>query len=236
MSQEIGAEQIAELRKIDTPTICNLLEVIVPQRRGQGYTTKHLHCAFPDLPPIVGYAKTATIRAKEPGHLGPAENMALRFRYLDYLAAGPRPRISVIQDLDDGQAGYGAFWGEVNSNIHKALGCAGGITNGSVRDLSMIAEGFQLLSGSVGPSHAFVHLVSFDCEVNVHGMVVRSGDLLHADRHGAVVIPHDAVPKLAQALDLLSRQEATIISEARSPGFSLDGLKEAIRKSASMTH
>jgi regulator of RNase E activity RraA len=236
MSEGLSTEQIAGLRQIDTPTICNLLEVIAPQRRGHGYTTGHLYCAFPELPPIVGYAKTATIRAKEPGPLGPTESMALHFRYLDYLATGPIPRISLIQDLDDRQAGYGSFWGEVNSNIHKALGCAGGITNGSIRDLSMIAEGFQLLAGSVGPSHAFVHLVEFECEVNVHGMVVRSGDLINADRHGAVVIPHEVVPKLAGALDLLARQEALIIEAARSPGFSLERLKEAIRKSASMTY
>ena len=236
MTKALSAQQIADLRKIDTPTICNLLEIVAPQRRGRGYTTRHLHCAFPGLPPVVGYAKTATIRAKEPGPLSPADNMALRFDYFDYVAAGPSPRISVIQDLDDLQPGYGSFWGEVNSNVHKALGCLGTITNGSVRDLDMIAKGFQLLSGSVGPSHAFVHLVGFDGEVNVHGMVVRSGDLVHADRHGAVVIPLDAAEKLVGALDLLTRQEAVIIEVAKSPGFTVEKLKEAVRKSASITY
>ena len=228
--------QIAELGRIDTPTICNLLEMVAPQRRGHGYTTRHLQCAFPDLPPIVGYAKTATIRAKEPGPLSGPDNLALRFGYYDYVVDGAAPRVSVIQDLDDHQPGYGSFWGEVNSNVHKALGCIGGITNGSIRDLPMLAEGFQLLAGSVGPSHAFVHLVSFDCEVNVHGMVVRSGDLIHADRHGAVVIPRDVADKLAGALDLLMRQEAVIIEAARDPGFTVEMLKDAIRKSVSITY
>ncbi|HKF61463.1 MAG TPA: RraA family protein [Dongiaceae bacterium] len=228
--------QIAELGRIDTPTICNLLEMVAPQRRGHGYTTRHLQCAFPDLPPMVGYAKTATIRAKEPGPLSGPDNLALRFGYYDYVVDGPAPRVSVIQDLDDHHPGYGSFWGEVNSNVHKALGCIGGITNGSIRDLPMLAEGFQLLAGSVGPSHAFVHLVSFDCEVNIHGMVVRSGDLVHADRHGAVVIPQDVADKLASALDLLMRQEAVIIEAARNPGFTVEKLKDAIRKSVSITY
>ena len=81
-----------------------------------------------------------------------------------------------------------------------------------------------------------MHLVSFDCEVNVHGMVVRSGDLVHADRHGAVVIPRDAADKLAGALDLLMRQEAVIIEAARNPGFTVEMLKAAIRRSASITY
>jgi regulator of RNase E activity RraA len=236
MPKPLTLSQIAELQRIDTPTVCNLLEIAAPHRRGHGYTTRHLHCAFPDLPPIVGYAKTATIRAREPGPLSGADNLAMRFGYYDYVVDGPAPRISVIQDIDDHQPGYGSFWGAVNSNVHKALGCAGGITNGSIRDLPMLAEGFQLLAGSVGPSNAYVHLVSFDCAVNVHGMEVRSGDLVHADRHGAVVIPHAAADKLAGALDLLTRQEQVIIEAAKHPDFTLEKLKNAIRKSVSITH
>ena len=102
--------QIAELQRIDTPTVCNLLEIAAPHRRGHGYTTRHLHCAFPDLPPIVGYAKTATIRAREPGPLSGADNLAMRFGYYDYVVDGPAPRISVIQDLDDHQPGYGSIY------------------------------------------------------------------------------------------------------------------------------
>jgi regulator of RNase E activity RraA len=234
MTKHLNAEQIEALRKIDTPTICNLLEMVAPERRGVGFTTKYLHCCFPNLPPMVGYAKTATIRAKEPGSLGGDDYMQVRFKYFDYVAAGPTPRVSVIQDLDDGQPGYGSFWGEVNSNVHKALGCEGVVTNGSVRDLDMIAPGFQFLAGVIAPSHAFVHLVHFDCEVNVHGMVVRSGDLIHADKHGAVVIPHGVADKVAGAFDLMSRREAVVIEAARSPDFTVEKLKAAFRTSAAI--
>jgi hypothetical protein len=223
----LNAEELAALRKFDTPTICNILEIVAPSRRGFGYTVRQLNCVFPNLPPMVGYAKCATVRAKEPGPLKGEAYRALRFQYFDYLAAGPRPCVSIIQDLDDGQPGYGSFWGEVNSNVHKALGCLGVVTNGSVRDLDMIAEGFQLLSGVIAPSHAFVHLVDFDVTVNVHGMVVHSGDLIHADRHGAVVIPHEVARDIPKASEKLIKREEIIIRAAKTPGITVGQLKQA---------
>ena len=149
------------LRSIDTPTVCNLVEIVMPERRGHGYTVRHLHCAFPDLPPIVGFAKTVTFKAKDAVPLGQAGYMEKRLNYLDYVASNPQPGVVVMQDLDGEYAGYGAFWGEVQSNVHKALGCLGVVTNGSVRDIPAIAPGFQMLAGSIGPSHAYVHVVEF---------------------------------------------------------------------------
>src|SRR5581483_3298752 len=108
------------LLSIDTPTVCNIVEMVYPERRGFGYTTKHLHCAFPDLPQMIGYAKTVTIRSKDPIPRGEGY-MSKRMEYLDYIASAPTPSWVVIQDLDD-PAGYGAYWGEVQSNVHKALG------------------------------------------------------------------------------------------------------------------
>jgi regulator of RNase E activity RraA len=215
------------LRKFDTPTICNALEILAPQRRTIGFTTANLICARPTLPPMVGYARTATCRAMLPSDKSKADARAQRFAYFDYVAGGAAPRIMVIQDLDS-RAGFGAFWGEVQTNIHKALGCLGGITNGSIRDLDMLADGFQLLAGVVGPSHAWTHLVDFGTQVNVSGMVCQSGDLVHADRHGAVVIPHDVARKVAEAADLLGRREAVILNAVKKPGFKVDDLKRAI--------
>jgi regulator of RNase E activity RraA len=224
--EPLNKAEIEALRKIDTPTICNLLEMVAPERRGYGFTTKQLNCVFPNLPPMVGYAKTVTVRAKQPGPVQGEAYLKLRWNYVDYLDSGPTPKISLVQDLDD-PPGVGSFWGEVNSNVHKALGCLGTVTNGSVRDLDMIAEGFQLLSGVIAPSHAFIHIVDFDCEVNIHGMVVQSGDLIHADRHGAVVIPHEVAREVPKALDLMQRREAVIIGAAREPNFSAEKLKQA---------
>jgi regulator of RNase E activity RraA len=221
----LSESQFAFLRSIDTPTVCNLIEIVTPERRGAGYTVAHLHCPFPDLPPMVGYAKTVTIRSRD-AVSGPSY-MAKRLDYLDYVAAAPQPSIVVIEDQDE-PAGYGAFWGEVQTNVHKALGCLGTITNGSVRDIPAVAEGFQMLAGSIGPSHAYVHVEEFGVPVTIHGMAVKSGDLIHADRHGAVVVPADKIDAMGPALDGLLKQEARIIAAAKS-GKGVEAIKAAFR-------
>jgi regulator of RNase E activity RraA len=210
--------QFEFLQSIDTPTVCNLIEIVAPERRGFGYTVTHLHCPFPDLPPIVGFARTVTFKAKDAVPLGETGYMQKRLDYLDYVAAAPQPGIMVMEDLDGEHAGYGAFWGEVQSNVHKALGCLGVVTNGSIRDIPMIAEGFQMLAGSIVPSHAYVHVVEFGIDVNVHGMAVKTGDLIHADRHGAIVVPVDRIDAMKAALEGLSAREAKIIAAARGGG------------------
>jgi regulator of RNase E activity RraA len=224
----VTKDQFEFLRSLDTPTVCNLIEMVAPERRGLGYTVKHLHCPFPDLPPMVGFAKTVTIRTKDKVPLGEASYMAKRLDYLDYVAAAPVPGIVVIEDLDGEHAGFGAFWGEVQSNLHKALGCLGTVTNGSIRDIAMIPPGFQMLAGSISPSHAYVHVVEFGIDVTVHGMTVLDGTLIHADRHGAVIVPVDKIDAMKRANDKLSAQEARIIGAARSGG-GVAAIKAALR-------
>jgi regulator of RNase E activity RraA len=228
MSATLSKDEFDFLRSIDTPTVCNLIEIVSPQRRGAGYTVKHLHCPFPDLPPMVGYARTVTIKSKDAFGMGDASYIQRRLDYLDYVAAEPRPSIMVIEDLDE-PPGYGAFWGEVQSNVHQALGCLGTVTNGCIRDIPMIPPGFQMLAGSIAPSHAYVHMVKYGVDVNVHGMAVKSGDLIHADRHGAVVVPADKVAAMKTANAGLSEREAKIIKAARAPDMTVEKLKAAIK-------
>jgi regulator of RNase E activity RraA len=215
------------LRQYDTPTICNGLELVVPERRALGFTVEPMVAADRKLPPIVGLARTGLIRAKEPprGAIPPRED------WYEYVEAKEFPTIAVLEDID-GQIGYGAFWGEVQSNVHKGLGCIGCVTNGSFRDLDMLAPGFQILGGRVGPSHAHVHMVQMHCQVNVFGMLVGHDDVIHADYHGAVVVPDDAVRKLPAAIDLIARREKLIIDMARGPGFNAARMREALQKSA----
>lgn len=220
----VSDSQFAFLRSIDTPTVCNLMEIVAPERRGSFYTVKHLHCPFPDLPPMVGFAKTVTMRARD--KVGGASYMAKRMDYLDYVAAAPQPCIAVIEDLDD-PAGYGAFWGEVQTNVHKALGCLGTITNGSIRDIPQIAEGFQMLAGSLSPSHAYVHVEDFGIPVTIHGMAVQSGDLIHADQHGAIVVPVNTIDGMKGAAEKLAATEAKIIAAAKS-GKGVEAIKAAM--------
>jgi regulator of RNase E activity RraA len=210
--------QFEFLQSIDTPTVCNLIEIVAPERRGFGYTVTHLHCPFPDLPPIVGFARTVTFKAKDAVPLGQAGYMQKRLDYLDYVGGAPQPCIMIMEDLDREHLGYGAFWGEVQSNVHKALGALGVVTSGSIRDIPMIAPGFQMLAGSIVPSHAYVHVVDYGIDVNVAGMAVKSGDLIHADRHGAVVVPTDKIEAMKTALDGLAAREAKIIAAAKGGG------------------
>jgi regulator of RNase E activity RraA len=232
VTEPLAQSVLDALARYDTPTICNALEIVAPERRLIGFTTRPLVCPFPDLPPIVGYARTATIRATAASSLPSSEQSARRMAYYDYVGTGQGPRISAIQDIDGPDAGYGAFWGEVNSAIHKALGCLGVVTDGSIRDIPQWAPGFQALAGSIGPSHAHVHVHGFGDEIRVAGMTVRSGDLIHADRHGAVVIPLDVAAKLPDAAELCGRRETPILEIARSASFSLEKLREALAKSA----
>jgi regulator of RNase E activity RraA len=218
------ADALAALVAFDTPTICNALEVLLPATRGRGYTTRPAHCGFPAMPPMVGFARTARIRAKRPPTEPPEKLREMRHDYYRYIDAGRKPSIVLIEDLDGADAGYGAFWGEVQSAIHRGLGALGLVTNGSIRDIDQWAPGFQFLAGSIGPSHAYAHVVEFGGEIDVLGMRVQPGDIVHADRHGAVVVPSDAVATLPAAARQVAEREARILEVARAPGSSAERL------------
>lgn len=218
------------LRAYDTPTICNALEIVAPGRRAQGFTRRPLVAPFPELKPVVGFARTAMIRSREPHPRDRESANRIRLGYYEHIAAEPLPSISVIQDIDAPDTGFGAFWGEVQTHVHAGLGCVGVITDGSVRDLDAMSPGFFVLAGSVMPSHAHVHLVEFGGTVSIAGMVVSANDVIHADRHGAVVIPAEAVDKIAAAADLLARRERVLIEASKQPGFSIERLRQAYKE------
>lgn len=225
---EITQVDLDRLADWDTPTICNGLEALDESTRLTGYTVRAFTCLRPEQKPMVGYARTATVRASAKPALPPADVLELRQSYYEYVGeGGPKPSIVVIQDLDSGPA-RGAFWGEVNTTIHKGLGALGVITNGSIRDLTDSAPGFQALAGQVGPSHAWVHITSHGAPVEVHGMAVSDGEIIHADLHGAVIVPPEYVKALPGAIELIARREAKILDAARAPGFNFAKLKAAM--------
>lgn len=230
MNSDVPADVLTGLQALDTPTVCNALELVCPERRGSGYTVQPLVCTRPHLGSMVGFARTATIRAMRPSGLTAAEQRQRHDAYYCYVESEPRPTVAVIQDLDGPNRGFGSFWGEVNSNIHRGLGCLGVVTDGSVRDLPDVAEGFQMLAGRVGPSHAFVHVVDFQIEVTVAGMTVNHHDLIHADQHGAVVVPTGSAAAVVEAAAEVAQREAPIIAAAKKPGFCVEKLREAWRE------
>ncbi len=229
---DITQADLDKLAEWDTPTICNGLEALDQTYRLTGYTTKAFTCMRPEQKPMVGYARVATIRASNAPAMSADKVLEMRQSYYEYIdEGGPKPSITVIQDLDTGPA-RGAFWGEVNTNIHKGLGSLGVITNGSIRDLADSAPGFQALAGQVGPSHAWVHVVGFAEAIEVHGMSVKHNDILHADVHGAVIVPEVMVKKLPGAIERIARREAHLIGAAQKSGFNFQKLKAAMTAAA----
>ena len=224
----ISQKLFETLRKYDTPTIVNSLELLDSKFRTSGFTKEQLLCTDTSLPPIIGYARTATIKASN--EIDPQIKRDRSLAYYEYVSSGTGPWISVIQDIDE-NPGFGAFWGEVNSNIHKALGVIGTITNGSVRDLDVLSEGFQVLAGKIGPAHAYVRIEETGIPVDIFGMEVQHNDLLHADRHGAVVIPAELAGKLPESIELMISREKIILDACKRDDFNYQILRQAILES-----
>lgn len=221
MPDGLSKEQLAALRKWPSPAIANAIETFDVQSRNSGFMGPEILCRFPEMPPIVGYAATGKIRASIPGDQDP-ETVG-RAEWYAHIESLPEPRIIVLQDLD--QPPRGSFWGEVNGNIHHALGAIGVITDGGVRDLDEVRElGFQFLSQELLVSHAYIHLVEVGGPVTVGGLTVNPGDLLHADQHGALRIPDGIADQVADAAQAVEDRERITINYAKSEGFTSEGL------------
>ncbi|OGL07337.1 MAG: hypothetical protein A3F92_04350 [Candidatus Rokubacteria bacterium RIFCSPLOWO2_12_FULL_71_22] len=213
---------IESLRKITSPSVANAIETFNVRPRNQGFMSSEIRTLFPELGPLVGYAVTALIRA-EPAPL--QDHRASTFAWWDYVLTIPAPRVIVVHDLDEPR-GQGAQWGEVQANLHRALGCAGTVTDGSVRDLDEVrALGFQFAAAHVSVSHAYVHMVDFGLPVKVGGLWVKPGDLIHADQHGVVTIPPEIAARIPEAVGKVEADERKIISFCQSSTFSVEDLK-----------
>ncbi len=218
-------ELLKLLESVDTPTVCNAIEV-AQGKRGFNAFTRGTMIASDTARAVVGYAVTAKIRAVAPPTEPPEEIRARRMAYYRLMAEAPKPGVVVIED-EDGAEAIGAFWGEVNTTIHKGFGLSGTLTNGVMRDLGDMAEDYPVIAGSVGPSHGFVHVTALDVPVEVHGLTVAPGDLVHADRHGAVVVPADVVGQLAAAIAKMQQTEQLVLGPARAEGFDFAAFEAA---------
>ena len=215
-------DELAELRRFPSPTVANALERFRVRGRCEGVTHIGVQCQFPELGPVVGYAVTATARSARPPEGG---KPASRKPYWDYVLTVPPPRLVVVQELD--QPPGGALWGEVNASIHLALGCVGVLTDGTVRDLEEVGRlGFQFWAAGVEVSHGYARVERFGEPVTVFGLAVRPGDLIHADRHGAVVIPAAVARDVAAACRAVEAYERPMLELCRSAEFSTAKLAE----------
>ena len=206
---------LLELKRWNTPTIYNGWEKITTSNPAKcGFNLEECKDFMPQMGPMVGYAVTVVV---EPGNSVHARKKKAWSEYRKYIGSVPGPKIVVVQDLDKPNV-YGAFWGEVNSNIHKALGCVGTIADGAIRDVDEICNsGFKAIARRLCVGHAFSTPVKWDCKVEVFGTKVRPGQLIHADKHGFLVVSKEEVNKLVEATRFMDSCECkTVIPAARS--------------------
>ena len=227
MADELIDEKLLKLlRSVDTPTVCNAIEVVQGKRGFSRFTRGTMVCSDPGAAPMVGYARTAKIAALNPSEEAPDVIRKRRMDYYRYMAEAPRPAVAVIEDLDYPDC-IGAYWGEINTTVHKGFGMSGALTNSVVRDLGDLPEDFPVVAGSIGPSHGFVHVREIDTEVEIFKLKIAPGELIHADRHGALVIPEDVIDGLHDGIEKLLATERIVLEPASKVGFGFEEFERA---------
>lgn len=217
---------LALLQQVDTPTVCNAIEVAQGKRGFNQFTRGTMLSSAPEEGSVVGYARVSQIAAIDPPTETSEVIKARRMAYYKYMSEGPRPGIAVVEDVDFPNA-VGAYWGAINTTVHKGFGLGGALTNGVMRDLGDLPDGFPVIAGSIGPSHAFVHVRTIGEPVNIFGMQVKEGDLIHADGHGAVVIPKDVIPFLEVSIKKLLDTEKLVLEPAEQDDFDFEKFESA---------
>lgn len=225
----IAHSELLELKRWNTPTIYNGWEQITKKDTGREcFNLEETKDFMPQMGPMVGYAVTVVI---EPGNASHPKNNANAWaEYRRYIASVEGPKIVIVQDLDKPKV-LGSFWGEVNANIHRALGCVGTITDGSIRDVDeMNNAGFKALAQRLSVGHAHSTPVRWNCEVEIFGTKVNPGELIHADKHGFLAIPQEDEARLLEASTFMDSNECnTIISAARnSSGKSMESILQSL--------
>lgn len=228
MKPPLTIEQLEALRRLDACALANAIETFHERLRNEGFMGHNVRCLFPNLQPMIGYAATVKIRGSSP----PTTGNLYRDRtdWWDYIESLPTPRVVVVQDVST-RPGLGSLVGAVHMNILRALHCTGVVTNGSVRDIPAAeSAGFHYFAGSVSVSHAYVHIVEIGKPVEIEGLRIRSGDLLHGDLHGVQEIPLDIAARLPQAAAKIIAEEQALIALCRAPDFSIQKLRAAVKR------
>ena len=204
------------LKKFDTPTVCNALELLDPNLQKKGYTKKNFVCLNKLLPPIIGIARTAKIFSNLKNKKITSKELSKYYQYMD---DGDLPKICLIEDSNIEPVG--CFWGEVQTNIHKKMGFKGVITNGGMRDINETASNFQILAGSILPSHAYIKLQSLGKKIKIGKEYFEHDNIIHADQHGAVKIPSKYLFKLPEAIKKVHLNEKPILNLCKKKVYNL---------------
>ena len=224
----ISEETIRQLQQFDTCTVSNAIEQFRVRTRNEGFVNGSVHCIFPELEPKVGYAVTARIRTLSTPIGG--RWYYDRVDWWQYVQTVPAPRFIVVEDVDHAP-GLGALVGEIHANICVALGCVALLTNGSVRDLPGVRRtGLQMFAGSVAVSHSYAHVIEFGDPVEIGGLQIKPGNLLHGDQHGVVCVPLSIAGEVPKAAAEILKSEKELIELCRSREFSFQKLSAKIER------
>ena len=231
MNSPVTLEQFEALRRLDGCTLANAIETFQERLRNEGFVDHTVRCLLPRLSPMLGYAATIKIRGSAPPTVD--RPYAERTDWWDYIVSLPEPRVVVVQDVAT-RPGLGSLVGVVHMNILRALHCVGVITNGSVRDIPAAEEaGFHLFAGNVSVSHSYVHIIEIGQPVEIGGLKIQSGDLLHGDLHGVQSVPLDLTARIPTVAADITAREKALIALCRSPRFSLEEVRAAFSKARS---
>jgi 4-hydroxy-4-methyl-2-oxoglutarate aldolase len=230
MARVLKPAQLEQFRRLSTCLVASAIETFRVRLPNAGFADSSIRCIFGDQPAIAGYAATARMRGSNPPmETGKTYDYYDRTDWWNDILTIPAPRVVVIEDVDD-PAGLGAFVGEVHANILLALGCIGIVTNGAVRDLTDIRPTeFQMFAGNVSVSHAYAHVFDFGGAVQVGGLKVLPGDLIHGDCHGVQTVPLEIADKVPAAAREIGQRRQDLVGLRRSAGFTIERLRQAIR-------
>lgn len=221
--------QLDALRRLDACTVANAIETFDQRLRNEGFVDHTVRSLFPEFPPMVGYAATVRIRGSSPPVAG--GRYPDRTDWWNYVESLPKPRVVVLQDVAS-RVGLASLVGEVHMTILSALGCVGVVTNGAVRDIPAArAAGFNYFAGCVSVSHGYVHIVDFGDPVEIGGLKIESGALLHGDLHGVQSVPVGIAAEIPEVAARITAQKQALLALCRSPDFSLDKLRAAVTQS-----
>lgn len=227
MPQDLSQELMDQLLAADSPTIANAIELYQCQSRWAGYVGPEIQCRFPDLGRAIGYAVTCTIREVDEAHPPDPE---VRMKWLEAIERSPKPVICVVQDKVIGKKGLAAHWGEIMGTMVQQLGTVGIVTNGAVRDLEALhAIGMKVWSEHVVVSHGWIDVDDADIPVEVGGLTIHPGDILHADCNGVVSIPHDLLEDLPVKVKKILDDEKVILHDLRTNGVDLKKMRAGIK-------
>jgi 4-hydroxy-4-methyl-2-oxoglutarate aldolase len=225
--QPLQGVEIHALQLLDTCIVSDAIETFGVRLRNTGFADSSIQCFFKDFSPMVGYAATARLRTDDPPVAGGTYHD--RSDWWNSILQVPAPRIAVIEDMDK-TPGVGAFIGDMHAAMLMAVGCVGYVSNGAVRKLSRVRElGFHLFAGNVAVSHAYAHIFDFGAAVQVGGMLVHSGDLLHGDQHGLLAIPAEIASQVPVAAQQERKKQQRVIDVCRSKKFSVEKLRQALK-------